>query len=170
MKTGKILTIDNPDVGGVFYFRIMDPVIKASELKENSPEEALYKQFRMTGLACSDADILEAFDNMLETGTKSDIINITKRKDGSMSGSAVGKYEYKKIMEFTVNKAGEIAQNISEGDISISPIINRGITPCSYCEYKAICCFDKKSGNEARKLKHLSADEVWNSVLSGKSD
>lgn len=170
LKTGKILTIDNPDVGGVFYFRIMDPVIKASELKENSPEEALYKQFRMTGLACSDADILEAFDNMLETGTKSDIINITKRKDGSMSGSAVGKYEYKKIMEFTVNKAGEIAQNISEGDISISPIINRGITPCSYCEYKAICCFDKKSGNEARKLKHLSADEVWNSVLSGKSD
>ena len=82
------------------YFRIMDPIIKASELKENSPETALYKQFRMTGLACSDADILEALDTALETGARSDIINISIRKDGNISGSAVGRSEYEKLWSF----------------------------------------------------------------------
>ena len=168
LKTGKILTEDEPDVGGVFYFRIMDPIIKASELKENSPETALYKQFRMTGLACSDADILEALDTALETGARSDIINISIRKDGNISGSAVGRSEYEKIMEFSADKAGELGQNILEGDVSISPVINGGIMTCDYCEYKSVCCFDPKNGNEARKLKHLSSDEVWDNILSGK--
>ena len=168
LKTGKILTEDEPDVGGVFYFRIMDPIINASELKENSPEAALYKQFRMTGLACSDADILEALDTALETGARSDIINISIRKDGNISGSAVGRSEYEKIMEFSADKAGELGQNILEGDVSINPVINGGIMTCDYCEYKSVCCFDPKNGNEARKLKHLSSDEVWDNILSGK--
>ena len=71
-------------------------------------------------------------------------------------------------MQYAAQKAGELGKEISEGNVSISPVINGNATPCDYCDYKTVCCFDKKNGNKARKLKHLTADEVWKIVLSGK--
>lgn len=170
IKTGKVLIKDEPDIGGVFYFRVMDPVIKDSELKGLKPEQILYKKFCMSGLASSEPDVLEALDADLSPGEYSDIISIYKKKDGSVSGSAVNKEFYKSLMDYTLAKAGEIGKNITDGDVSISPVLNGKRLPCDYCEYRPICCFDERNGNKQRKLKKLSADEVWDGVLSGKKN
>lgn len=165
LKTGKPLTIDEPQIGGVFYFRIMDPVVKASELKGSSPEAALYKKFCMTGLACDDKDVLEAFDDVLAYADKSDIISVG-RKRGDAAGSAVGREEYKKLMDFTAERAAEIGEQIAQGNVSVSPAMNRGQIHCDYCEYKAMCCFEEDSCGSVRKLKRLTANEVWHRILS----
>lgn len=166
LKTGRGLTKDNPKVGGVFYFRIMDPIIKASELKGNSPYDVMYKKFCMTGLACDEKDVLEALDESLEYEGKSAVVNVGIKKDGSVSGSAVSLPRYEGLMRYAVNKAGEIGKEIIDGNVNISPVMNGNAAPCDYCEFKAICCFDPKNGDRLRKLKHLSADEVWEKILS----
>ena len=168
IKTGKILTRDEPQVGGAFYFRIMDPVIKAADLKGNDPETVLFRQFCMTGLACNEPEVLEALDEAIEESGKSEILNVSKKKDGSISGSAVERDKYDKLMEYAAQKAGELGKEISEGNVSISPVVNGNVTPCDYCDYNTVFCFDKKNGNKPRKLKRLTADEVWSMVLSGK--
>ncbi len=170
IKTGKVLIKDEPGIGGVFYFRIMDPVVNDYELKGADPEQLLYKKFCMSGLACSDPEVLEALDADLLPGVRSEVIGVYKKKDGTITGSAVNKDFYESLMEYTVSKAGEIGQKIVDGDVSISPVVNGKNIPCDYCDYRSICCFDEKSGNKQRKLKKLSADEVWDRVLSGKDD
>lgn len=171
MKTGKFITIDEPEPGGAFYFRIMDPVIKSSDLKGRTPEDTLYSQFCMSGLVCAEEDVLEALDNIFadDGKNKSNIINVSKNKSGDLTGSAVNRSYYGKIIDYTVKKAGEIGGRIADGEVEIYPTVNGTNTICSFCEYNSICCFDENCGNQRNKLKKLSASEVWDRVLSDKN-
>lgn len=172
LKTGGALMEEIPKVGGVFYFRIMDPVIKVSDLKGSEPADYLYKQFCMTGLACDEADVLEALDEVFENEEtkKSDIVNVDLKKTGTAGGNAVSMEKYQKIMTFVNNKAAELGQEIADGKVNISPILNGGKMPCDYCEYRSVCRFEGGFGSNTRKLTKMSASEVWNTVLSDKND
>lgn len=173
IRTGKVITIDEPQVAGVFYFRVMDPVIKSSELKGREPEQALFKQFCMSGLVCDEEEVLKALDDIFdgsEGKIGSEIMNVSRNKDGKITGSAVSRYKYDKLMDYAINKAGDIGEGIANGDVSINPVVNKGTSPCDYCEYASICCFDNRTGNEKQKLQRLTSNEVWEKVLSGKSD
>ena len=170
LKTGGRLMNEKPDIGGVFYFRIMDPVIRDSEIKNADPEAILYRRFCMSGLACSDPDVLEALDSMLENGKRSDVIGVYKKTDGTVSGSAVNRDMYRALMDHTAEKAARIGQSMVEGNVSISPVQSKNRTSCDYCEYKSLCGFDEKNGNKIKRLKKLSSDEVWDRVLSVRRD
>lgn len=168
LKTGKVITHDEPQVAGVFYFRIMDPVIKASDLKGREPEEALFKQFSMSGLVCDDQEVLKALDDVFdapEGKTGSEIMNVGMSKDGKVTGSAVSRYKYGKLMEYTLSKAGEIGEKIADGDVSIKPVINKGSSPCDYCEYASVCRFDSGMGNVKERLPGMPPAEVWKKIL-----
>lgn len=172
IRTGKVITTDEPQVAGVFYFRVMDPVIKSTELKGQEPEQVLFKQFCMSGLVCDEEDVLKALDDVFDDSLGkigSEIMNVSRNKNGKITGSAVSRYNYDKLMEYAVYKAGEIGENIAEGDVSIMPVVNKGSSPCDYCEYASLCCFDNRTGNEKQKLQNLSSNEVWERVLSGKN-
>jgi len=173
IKTGKVITVDQPQVAGAFYFKIMDPVIKASELNGREPERVMFKQFCMSGLVCDEEEVIKALDDIFEDAEGkigSEIMNVSRSKDGKITGSAVSRSKYDKLMEYAIHKAGEIGKDIADGDVSIMPIINKGTSPCDYCEYSTVCCFDTRMGNVKNKLRHLSASDVWESVLSGKDD
>ena len=170
LKSGGALIQETPDIGGVFYFRVMDPVVKDQEVKNGDTEAALYKRFCMSGLACSDPVVLEALDAALEPGERSDVISVYRKKDGTAGGSAVNKNLYRMLMDHTVDKAVHIGQGIVDGDVSISPVSSGNTSPCDYCDYRPLCCFDEKNGNRIKKLKKLSSDEVWDKVLSVKEN
>ncbi|MPM57196.1 ATP-dependent helicase/deoxyribonuclease subunit B [bioreactor metagenome] len=173
IKTGKVITIDEPQVGGVFYFRVMDPVIKSSELNGTDPEQALFKQFCMSGLVCDEEEVIRALDdtfNNTEGKMGSEIINVSRNRDGIITGSAVSRYKYDKLMEFAMNKAEKIGEGIADGDVSIKPVVNKGSSPCDYCEYVSVCCFDSRTGNLKNKLQNLSSNDVWEKILSGNNN
>lgn len=168
IKTGKVITLDEPQVGGVFYFRVMDPVIKSSELNGREPEQALFKQFCMSGLVCDEEDVIRALDdtfNDTEDKMGSEIINVARNKNGIITGSAVSRYKYDKLMDYVMNKAEKISEEIAIGDVSIRPVVNKGSSPCDYCEYVSVCCFDSRRGNEKNKLNNLKPNEVWENIL-----
>ena len=35
---------------------------------------------------------------------------------------------------------------------------------CKYCEYKTICQFDRKLGNQFKMLEELKDEEVWKRI------
>ncbi|MCD8036257.1 MAG: helicase-exonuclease AddAB subunit AddB [Clostridiales bacterium] len=166
LKTGKGLVKDEPKVGGAFYFRVMDPVIKSSELKDGSPEAAMFRKFQMSGLACNEKDVLEALDESMESEGKSSIVDVKLKKDGGIGGSTVSAEHYGKLMSYAVNKAAEIGGEIIDGNVSRSPAKNSNSLSCDYCDYKAVCGFDERNGDKQRWLKHLKASEVWGNILS----
>lgn len=166
IKEGMPLINAEPQVGGVFYFRIMDPVIKASDLKNESSEVVLYKKFCMTGLACDEEEVLEALDDMLEENGKSDIVNVDLKKAGTTESYAVSRDKYDKIMSFANKKAAEIGQEILDGNVKVNPIMNNKSMPCDYCEYNALCRFEKSDTSKIRNLKKMSAREVWEKILN----
>ena len=124
----------------------------------------------MSGLACSDPDVLEALDSMLENGKRSDVIGVYKKTDGTVCGSAVNRDMYRALMDHTAEKAARIGQSMVEGNVSISPVQSKNRAACDYCEYKSLCGFDEKNGNKIKRLKKLSSDEVWDRVLSVRRD
>ena len=72
---------------GMFYFNLIDPVIKASKnLTEEQIQEELKKKFRMNGMVLADINIIKMMDKKLEKGA-SNVVPVYLDKDGNISPS-----------------------------------------------------------------------------------
>ena len=64
---------------------------------------------------------------------KVDIKSNSKKQSEALSGNIDS------LIDFTVSKVGAIADSITSGDTSISPIDDGDIKACEYCDYKSVC-------------------------------
>lgn len=132
---------------GMFYFNLIDPIVKASKnLTEEQIQEELKKQFRMNGMVLADINIIKMMDKKLEKGA-SNIVPVTFDKDGNImrSRSNVITKEQFTLLQNKVKKIiKQISKEILEGNIEIKPTYNKlkKEEACKYCEYKSICCFN----------------------------
>ena len=158
--------------GGMFYFRLQDPRIEAvSEMTAQEIQEALLRSLRMSGLVLDDENLIMALDHgfigadgKIAPSKKSAIIPVVLGKNGAYNqGTNVAtEQEYRTLMEFSKERAKELAENMVKGDISKMPYRAEGYTPCDYCEYHGICCFEPELGEgEYRELKKMKADDFW---------
>lgn len=137
---------------GMFYFNLIDPIVKASKnLTEEQIQEELKKQFRMNGMVLADINIIKMMDKKLEKGA-SNIVPVTFDKDGNImqSRSNVITKEQFTLLQSKVKKIiKQISKEILEGNIEIKPTYNKSKKEeaCKYCEYKSICCFNPNINN-----------------------
>lgn len=137
---------------GMFYFNLIDPIVKASKnLTEEQIQEELKKQFRMNGMVLADINIIKMMDKKLEKGA-SNIVPVTFDKDGNImqSRSNVITKEQFTLLQNKVKKIiKQISKEILEGNIEIKPTYNKSKKEeaCKYCEYKSICCFNPNINN-----------------------
>lgn len=137
---------------GMFYFNLIDPIVKASKnLTEEQIQEELKKQFRMNGMILADINIIKMMDKKLEKGA-SNIVPVTFDKDGNImqSRSNVITKEQFTLLQSKVKKIiKQISKEILEGNIEIKPTYNKSKKEeaCKYCEYKSICCFNPNINN-----------------------
>lgn len=137
---------------GMFYFNLIDPIVKASKnLTEEQIQEELKKQFRMNGMILADINIIKMMDKKLEKGA-SNIVPVTFDKDGNImqSRSNVITKEQFTLLQNKVKKIiKQISKEILEGNIEIKPTYNKSKKEeaCKYCEYKSICCFNPNVNN-----------------------
>ena len=73
--------------------------------------------------------------------------------------SALRPDDFEGLLRFTENKIIELAQRILSGDISIRPYRLGTESPCSYCEFKALCRFDWQI-NDYNFLPYVSKPDV----------
>lgn len=164
--------------GGVFYFKIKDPFIDYEEKFMDDDaiiSEKMLKEYQMTGIFNSAADVMYSLDNNLPklSGKEtSAIIKAGKKEidiEDTVKKNAMGLSEvnFAKVTSFVKNKAKELTDRIYEGNIDINPYKNKDITACAYCKYNSICTFSKQEfGNYYRKLKKLTkgGEEISNEM------
>lgn len=165
-ENGKeILGNENPEFGGMFYFRLDDPIENGSPNEADADDEKALKAFKMSGLVSDNGDVVHAMDK--NASGWSAIIPVYIKSDGSVSESQsklANPERYEKLKRYVKNAVTEIGKEILSGNIDIHPVRNGDISPCSYCRYRAICGFDAEIHTCRRAKKFSSDDEIWNEM------
>lgn len=150
------------------YINIDEPIISMEDIKSKEDiEKARLNYFRPSGIVNTDLEIIKNLDTNISS--YSDVIPVSL-KDGVVQdyrSSTASSERIKALRNFVKNKSIEIAQNILKGNISISPSQRGNYTACDYCEYSAMCGFDKKNGNHNYNVLEKMKDElVWEKILN----
>lgn len=151
--------------GGIFYFKIDDPMIKTTQKAVEEVEKEINKKLKMKGLVLKDVNIIKKMDR--ETGTYSDIIpaGVTKAGKVTKSPFVLEKEDFKALLNHVRRLIKEIGEEILKGNIKIEPFKKGQSTSCKYCEYTSICQFDNKFyDNRYRYVKKLKDDEVLDKI------
>lgn len=146
----------------LLYYHVDDPVVEtAVELSEEDLQQQLLAQLRMNGVVSSEPGIVERLDGEMET--KSDIIPVERKKDGSFSArsSVLSGEQLKTISGFVTQKLVGLGKEILAGKISLNPYEKGSEEACTWCAYRHVCGFEASMpGCAKRKLEELDADEA----------
>ena len=95
-----ITKIEDVLPAGVFYFNLIEPMIKGNKnMTDEEIEQKIKEQFKMQGLLLADVQVVKMNDNKLQIG-KSDIISAEIKKDGTLSkrqGNLLTEEEFKNL-------------------------------------------------------------------------
>jgi ATP-dependent helicase/nuclease subunit B len=151
---------------GILYFKIDDPVIKAkNNLDEEELEKAIMKALKMKGLLLADTKIIREMDRNIEGASL--IVPASIKKDGEIgSRSSVATKEQFDMLRAHVKENLIITcEEMVSGEINIKPYKKKDAaqtTPCSYCDYTAICQFDPAlKENTYKIIKDKKDKEIW---------
>ncbi|MGN1058872.1 MAG: PD-(D/E)XK nuclease family protein, partial [Clostridia bacterium] len=162
---GEALFGAQPRPAGMFYFRLAD---RTADAAAQAAEDALLKQFKMSGLLLKDADIVRAMDQGIQGFSA--ILPARMKQDGTLSESG-GSYatltQFKQLSDHVRRTAGAIGREILRGGAAISPCKSSQGLPCQYCRYHSICAFDPEK--DPYRIAHPLKDEaVWSLLEDNK--
>lgn len=150
--------------GGLLYLKLDNPMIKVEKNTSSEEiEEQIKKSLRMNGMIVANARLIKAMDtNMIE---ESQNLNL-KIKNEKYTGKTYVpvEEEFEKLRAHVRKTLKQICEEIKKGNIKNTPIKCKGKTPCTYCEYKTICRFDRNLGNEYKYLKEMKKEEIWEQI------
>ena len=94
--------------------------------------------------------------------SKSDIVPITLKKDGSFAASGNSTLtgdSLQMLRRYTNQMIEDSATRITQGQLNINPTNYGKNTACDYCQYRGICQFDPDFlGNQSRILPKMKPD------------
>ncbi|RQW22893.1 helicase-exonuclease AddAB subunit AddB [Bacillus sp. C1-1] len=128
-------------IGGMFYFHIHNPVLEDTEQEE---EERL-KAFKLSGWMPKDRQLATLFDQSLEETTKSNVVPIEFKKDGTFHNRSkvVTEDDFRTLFAYTEQKIVDIGNEIANGKTEVKPFQREnGHVACSFCPMHAVCQFD----------------------------
>lgn len=160
-----ILGEGEPNFGGMFYFKLDDPIQNGMPDSEYDDEKAL-KGFKMSGLLSDNESVVSAMDSSLSSGWSA-IIPVYKLKDGGVSKnqSKVATIEqYEKLKRYVKDAITKIGKEIISGNIDIKPVRDGNLSPCSYCKYRVVCGFDPEIHPCRYTKSFLRDEEIWNEM------
>lgn len=135
---------------GVLYFSLLEQMIKADKkITEEEIEDEIRKNFKMKGLILADVKVIKMHDKNLNSGS-SKLIPAAITSSGTVNEkwtNGVNKEEFKILQDYIYKTIKDISKEILKGKIDLKPYNKNGKTPCRYCNYNSICCFDVKNCN-----------------------
>jgi ATP-dependent helicase/nuclease subunit B len=148
---------------GILYFKIDEPLIKAkTDMEEEEIEKSIIKKLKMKGLLLKDAEVIREMDRNIEG--HSDIIPAYITKDGAIGSATNGATaeQFKILRRYVKNAIKRLSSEMINGNIAIRPYKKKKQTPCTYCNYGAICQFDERlSDNEYKIISDKDEEEIW---------
>ena len=172
MENASVLLKDTGDVepAGVLYVHMHNPMLTLdTEVDEYSLEAARLEEYRMRGLLTTNEQMIYSMDDTLEEEpSKSSIIPITLKKDGSIyteRSKVIETEDMRYVQQYVRKKHQEAGNGILAGNTSIEPFRLKDKTACTYCQYKAICQFDPSDGEQQyRRLKPMKQEQFVEKV------
>ena len=140
---------------GAFYQHLGDPLIQAED--EEKAEQEADKKLRLSGVILKDAQIIRLMDE--EGLTLGTLLN----KSGDFNkrrGDLLEEEALRDLARFAENKAAELSQRISEGEIERLPLIFGKRRACENCGYQGICRIDWHAGGRGRSVPAMSLEEL----------
>ena len=148
---------------GILYFKIDDPVIKAkNNLSEEELEKAIMKALKMKGLLLADTKIIREMDRNIEGASLVVPASIKKNGDLGSRSSVATAEQFDMLLNHVKENLIKTCEGMLSGEIDIKPYKKKDITPCSYCEYTAVCQFDPTlKENNYKIIKDKRDKEIW---------
>lgn len=156
------LSGEGKESAGSFYLRIYDPA-------EVSAEERARLE-RMSGALLADPELAKEYDTRLTSGASSVILPLKLKKDGDFDAysSVLTPPQYDALLSAAMERSEEHAGRILLGDVSVSPLEVEGTTmPCDYCDFAAVCRFEKRSTKFVSRKLELMGKEELREILEG---
>ena len=146
----------------LLYYHVDDPVAETTgEVGEEELNRMLQEQLRMRGVVNADESVLEKLDG--EIGSKSLVIPVGRKKDGSLSAgsSVMSEEELHLLSDYVNHKVRSLGKEILEGHKEVNPYEAGKKDACEYCAYKKVCGFDPAlPGYQKRQLEDLKETEI----------
>ncbi|MCM1261279.1 MAG: helicase-exonuclease AddAB subunit AddB [Butyrivibrio sp.] len=146
----------------MLYYHIADPMVDDGQgLTPEQLNLKLLQELKMTGMVSSNERAVNLLDR--EFTTKSDILPIERKKDGTFSANSgvISEEDMKIVSDYVNHKIKELGNGIIHGDIAVAPCEHNGNSACTYCEYKSVCGYDAEiAGYDKRELEKMTHDEV----------
>lgn len=139
---------DNIIPGGIFYFKIDNPVIKTEgDMSKEEIENEIIKQMRLNGLILKDKTLVSHMDNQIQES--SNIVNVKIGKDGEVKGNnTVTLDEFIQLQKETKKILKKISSKILDGKIDVLPYWkSKEAYGCKYCKYISVCKFNPKDNS-----------------------
>jgi len=147
---------------GMYYYRIQDPILNINDTDVSDIEDERLKSLKLRGLLLHDEQILRYFDETIDQSSL--VVPASLNKNGSISkkSSTIEEVDLGILKNFVQKKAKEIATDIYDGQLRITPYRYKEETGCDYCQYKSICRFDPTNTTEDfHQIKPDSKENVF---------
>lgn len=155
------------DPAGVLYFHVHNPLLRSTlPLSREAAEQEALKRFKMKGLLLADEEAVRMMDTQLKSG-HSPIIPVALKTDGSFysSASVATSEQWDKLRGFVRRRIRSIGNEMTNGNVAITPYRFGPRTACDFCPYKPVCHFDPLlEGNDFQRLERKSDKEIWDSM------
>ena len=123
-------TADKKEVkpGGFFYFKIDNPVL-------TDKDKSIYNRLISGGVAVDNTSVLNAL-------SKDESDNLNSGKNNVFI--KISENDFISLIKTINDKIIKAGRNIISGEIKAAPYItsDKKSTACTYCDYKALCCFE----------------------------
>ncbi len=153
--------------GGIFYFKIDDPLINLDYVNTEDFEKEIFKRLKLDGIVLKNPDIVKALDKDIEKERNSLVIPVQLKTNGDFSKrSKVATEEDIRCLTTHIKKLiANMGEEILNGNIKIEPCVSSNTDACKYCELRPICQFDTGfKDNKYNNIKKISDEEVLSKV------
>lgn len=126
------------NLAGMYYASMESPI------KDDGKDDK--NKYQLKGPTINNIDVLTASDQSIEEeNNSSNIIQVSKNKDGSFSkrSNLKEKDEIDKDIKLAMQIFAETVDKIKNGDNAAIPLKQYGINACEYCRYNTICQYNK---------------------------
>lgn len=156
----------NPDKNivpsAIFYYQIKDPILESSiEESAEARQEKIRKDLCVKGLILEEDAVLKGLDK--SAVSDSTVIPVKYKKDGSLAkeSQTASKSQMDIVSQFANLKVKQIGEDIRNGKIDISPMIDRdNKSACQYCSYRHICGYEKKLPGYKERTMEINKDNA----------
>lgn len=158
--------------GGLFYYRVHDPLLEVERAGEDV-RGRLLKELRLRGLLVGERDSLSGHDSSLKASETSLVVPLSLKKDGrpTKNSSLLKREDLNLFLKHFLESLRVMGEELLGGRIAVEPLrVNRDhkSIPCHYCDYGSICGFDPHLGHRYRDMEKKKDEEIIEELRSGR--